>query len=108
MRAAELILAAGIFVACTAAGAAASPLIPMPASASLRSDSEIETVRWRYRHRSFWSGRDDGTVGRGDADGSNSATPTRSLNGATPPVRSEIFQLDHPRRRGWVDPPPPR
>jgi len=108
MRAAELILAAGIFVACAAAEAAASPLIPVRSGALLRSDSGIETVRWRHRHRSFWSGRGDSTVGRGDSDGSNSATPTRSLNGATPPLRSEIFRLDLPRRRGWVDPPPPR
>jgi len=106
MRAPELILAAGIFVGCGAAGAAASPLIPMRSDALLRSDIGIETVRWRHRHRSFWSG--DSTVGRGDADGSNSATPTRSLNGAIPPARSEIFRLDLPRRRGWVDPPPPR
>jgi hypothetical protein len=108
MRAAELILAAGIFVACAAAEAAASPVIPMRSGALLRSDSGIETVRWRHRHRSFWSGHGDSTFGRGDSDGSNSATPTRSLNGATPPVRSEIFRLDLPRRRGWVDPPPPR
>jgi hypothetical protein len=104
MLAPQLILAAGIFVGCGAAGAAASPLIPMRSDALLRPDTGIETVRWR--HRSFWSG--DSTVGRGDPDGSNSATPTRSLNGATPPVRSEIFRLDLPRRRGWVDPPPPR
>jgi hypothetical protein len=104
MLAPQLILAAGIFVGCGAAGA--SPLIPMRSGALLRSDTGIETVRWRHRHRSFWSG--DSTVGRGDSDGSNSATPTRSLNGVTPPVRSEIFRLDLPRRRGWVDPPPPR
>jgi hypothetical protein len=108
MLAPQLILAAGIFVGCGAAEAAASPLIPMRSGALLRSDSGIETVRWRYRHRSFWSGRGDGTVGRGDADGSNSASGTRSPNGATPPFRSEIFRLDLPRRRGWVDPPPPR
>ncbi|OLB74963.1 MAG: hypothetical protein AUI16_13055 [Alphaproteobacteria bacterium 13_2_20CM_2_64_7] len=108
MRAAKLILAAGIFVACAAVEAAASPLIPMPASASLRSDSEIETVRWRHRHDSFWSGRGDSTVGRGDTDGFSLSSATRSVNSATPPVRSEIFRLDLPRRRGWVDPPPPR
>lgn len=108
MRAAELILAAGIFVACAAAEAAASPLIPMPASASLRSDSEIETVRWRHRHhRGFWGERGD-IIGRGDTDGFSSSSATRSVNSATPPVRSEIFRLDLPRRRGWVDPPPPR
>jgi hypothetical protein len=80
MLAPQLILAAGIFVGCGAAGA--SPLIPMRSGALLRSDTGIETVRWRHRHRSFWSG--DSTVGRGDSDGSNSATPTRSLNGVTP------------------------
>jgi hypothetical protein len=108
MRAPELILAAGIFVACAAAEAAASPLIPMPASASLRTNSEIETVRWRYRHyRGFWGGRGD-SIGRGDTDGFSSSSATRSPNGAIPPARSEIFRLDLPRRRGWVDPPPPR
>jgi hypothetical protein len=108
MLAPQLVLAAGIFVACAAAGAAASPLIPMPSSASLRSDSGIETVRWRYRHyRGFWSGRGD-SIGRGDTDGLSSSGATRSLNGAVPPARSEIFRPDLPRRRGWVDPPPPR
>jgi hypothetical protein len=102
MLAPQLILAAGIFVGCGATGA--SPLIPTRSEAWLRSDSGIETVRWRHRHRSFWSG--DSTVGRGDADTSNSASATRSPNGAIPPARSEIFRLD--RRRGWVDPPPPR
>jgi hypothetical protein len=104
MRAPQLILAADIFVGCGAAGA--SPLIPTRSEAWLRSDSGIETVRWRHRHRSFWS--DDSTVGRGDADSSNSPSATRSPNGAIPPARSEIFRLDLPRRRGWVDPPPPR
>ena len=106
MLAPQLILAAGIFVGCGAAGGAASPLIPMRSDALLRSDTGIETVRWRHRHRSFWSG--DSTVGRGDADSSNSPSATRSVNGAIPPARSEIFRLDLPRRRGWVDPPPPR
>jgi hypothetical protein len=99
MLAPQLILAAGIFVGCGAAGAAASPLMATPGSALLLSNtsSDVEAVRWRYRHyrSSFWSGRGDSTVGRGDTGGSNSASATRSLNGATP------------RRRGWVDPPPP-
>jgi hypothetical protein len=80
MLAPQLILAAGIFVGCGAAGA--SPLIPTRSEAWLGLDSGIEAVRWRYRQRSFWSGRGDSTVGRGDTDGSNSATATRSLNGA--------------------------
>ena len=108
MLAAQLILAAGIFVGCGAVGAAASPLMPMRSDALLGSDTGIETVRWRHRHRSFWSRRGDSTVGRGDADGSNSAGPTRSLIGAVPSGRSEMFRLDPPRRRGWVDPPPSR
>jgi hypothetical protein len=66
MLAPQLILAAGIFVGCGAAGA--SPLIPVRSDALLRSDTGIETVRWRHRHRSFWSG--DSTVGRGDSDSS--------------------------------------
>ena len=75
-------------------------------------ENNDETVLMRgtvHRHHrsSFWSGRGD-TVGRGDTGGSITASATRSLNGATPPVHSEIFRLDLPRRRGWVDPPPPR
>lgn len=108
MLAPQLLLAASIFVSCAVAEAAASPLTPMRPGALLHSDTGIEAVRWRYRYRSFWGGRGNSSVGRGDTDGSNSASATRSLNGATPPARSEIFRLGLPRRRGWADPPPPR
>ncbi|HET9247802.1 MAG TPA: hypothetical protein VFO15_18505, partial [Xanthobacteraceae bacterium] len=74
--------------------------------AFLRANSGIDTARWRYR-RFFWSGRGD-SVGRGDTDGSSSSRAMRSLNSAAPATGSEIFRLDRPRRRGWVDPPPPR
>jgi hypothetical protein len=106
MRLPQVILAAAISFGCAAAEAAASPLIPMPSGAFLRANSGIDTARWRYR-RFFWSGRGD-SVGRGDTDGSSSSRATRSLNSAAPATGSEIFRLDRPRRRGWVDPPPPR
>jgi hypothetical protein len=108
MRARQAFFAAAIFCAC-AAQAAASPLTPVPSGAFLQANSGIENVRWRHRHfwPFFWNGRGDG-VGRGDTDGSSSSSATRSLNTAIPPTGSEIFRLDLPRRRGWVDPPPPR
>lgn len=110
MRLPQVILAAAISLGCAAAEAAASPLIPMPSVAFPHANSGIDTVRWRYRHSRpfFWSGRGD-TVGRGDADAAfSSSSAARSLNSAVPPAGSEIFRLDPPRRRGWVDPPPPR
>ena len=108
MRLPQVILAV-ISLGCGAAEAAASPLIPMPSGAFPQANSGIDTVRWRHRHSwpFFWSGRGDG-VGRGDTDGSSSSSATRALNSAIPPTGSEIFRLDLPRRRGWVDPPPPR
>jgi hypothetical protein len=107
MRARQAFLAAAIFCAC-AAQAAASPLIQVPSGAFLQANRGIENVRWRRHHRGFfWSERGD-TVGRGDTDGSSSSRATRSLNSAAPATGSEIFRLDRPRRRGWVDPPPPR
>jgi hypothetical protein len=78
----------------------------MPSGAFLRANSGIDTARWRYR-RFFWSGRGD-SVGRGDTDGFSSSSATQNLNSAVPATSSEIFRLDRPRRRGWVDPPPPR
>lgn len=78
----------------------------MPSGAFLQTNSGIDTVRWRYR-RFFWSGRGD-SVGRGDTDASGSSSTARSRNSAMPPMGSEIFRLNLPRRRGWVDPPPPR
>jgi len=91
------------------AQAAASPLIPVPSDAFLQANSGIENVRWRHRHHRglFWSERGD-TVGRGDADAFSPSSGARSLNSAAPPARSEIFRFDPQRRRGWVDPPPPR
>ena len=108
MRLPQVILAV-ISVGCGAVEAAASPLIPMPSGAFLHANSGIDTVRWRHRHSRpfFWSGRDD-SVGRGNTDASGSNGAARSLNSAIPPTGSEIFRLDLPRRRGWVDPPPPR
>jgi len=109
MRARQTLFAAVIFIGCAAAEAAASPLIPAPLNASVQGNSGIETVRWRHRHYRgfFWSERGD-TIGRGDADAFSSSSAARSLNRAVPPAGSQIFRLDPPRRRGWVDPPPPR
>ena len=107
MRACQAFLAAAIFCAC-AVQAVASPLIRVPSGPFLQANSGIENVRWRRHHRGFfWSERSD-TVGRGDADAFSPSSGARSLNSAAPPARSEIFRFDPPRRRGWVDPPPPR
>jgi len=108
MRARQAFLAAAILCAC-AAQAAASPLIPVPSGALLQANSGIENVRWRHRHHRdfFWSERGD-TVSRGDADAFSPSSAAPSLNSASPPARSGIFRFDPPRRRGWVDPPPPR
>src|SRR5262249_56482584 len=85
-----------------------SPLILVPSGPFLQANSGIENVRWRRHHRGFfWSERGD-TVGRGDADAFSPSSGARSLNSAAPATGSEIFRLDRPRRRGWVDPPPPR
>jgi hypothetical protein len=107
MRAGQAILAATIFFCCAAAGAAASPLIPPPSGTMLRSDSGIETVRWRNRHRRniFWGSRGAATD-RDDIDGFTWSSTMRSLDGA-PPMASQMFRPET-RRRGWVDPPPPR
>jgi hypothetical protein len=108
MRLPHVILAV-ISLGCGMAEAAASPLIPMPSGVFLHANSGIDTVRWRHRHSwpFFWSGRRD-SVGRGDTDGSSSSSAVRSLNGVTAPTGSGIFRFDPARRRGWVDPPPPR
>jgi hypothetical protein len=107
MRARQAFLAAAIFCAC-AVEAAASPLIQVPSGAFLQANRGIENVQWRQRHRGlFWSERGD-TVGRGDADAFSPSSGARSLNSAAPATGSEIFRLDRPRRRGWVDPPPQR
>jgi hypothetical protein len=78
----------------------------MQSGAFEHANSGIDAARWRYR-RFFWGGRGD-SVGRGDPDGSGSRSATQSLNSAVPATGSEIFRLDRARRRGWVDPPPPR
>jgi len=108
MRAGQAILAATIFFGCLVAGAAASPLIPPPSSTIPRWDNGIETVRWRNRHRRniFWSWR-GAAADRDDTDGFTSSSTMRSLDGAIAPMASEIFRPET-RRRGWVDPPPPR
>jgi len=103
MRALQGVFAAAIFLGCATAEATASPRIAMPSDAFLHANSSIDAIRWRHRHsRGFSWG------GRGDTDGFSSSTVTRGLNSAVPPAGSEIFRLDVPRRRGWVDPPPPR
>jgi len=109
MRLRQVILAAAIFLGGAAGEAAASPLIQMPPGVFLHANSGVDTVRWRHRYARpfFWSGRGD-SVGRSDTDGSSSNRAARSLNSAIPPTGSEVFRLDLPRRRGWVDPPPPR
>jgi hypothetical protein len=108
MRAREVAFAAAIVLS-GAADATALPLIAPPSAAVLHANGGTESVRWRHRHnRGFsWSGRGD-TVGRGESDGFSASTATPGLNGAAPSAGSEIFRLDQPRRRGWVDPPPPR
>jgi hypothetical protein len=105
MRACQVAFAAAIFFG-GAADATASPLIAPLSAAVLHAKSGPETVRWRHgRHRGFsWSGRGDST-GRGETDGFSASTATRGPNGAVPSAGSEIFRLDAPRRRGWVDPP---
>src|SRR6266852_4334070 len=109
MRARQAFFAVAIFLGCAAVDAAASPLIPVPSGAFLQANRGLDTVRWRHRHYPdfFWRERGD-TVGRGDIDASASSSAGRGLNGAIPPTGSEIFRLNPPRRRGWVDPPPPR
>ena len=102
MRAREVAFAAAIVLS-GAADATALPLIAPPSAAVLHANGGTESVRWRHRHnRGFsWSGR-------GESDGFSASTATPGLNGAAPSAGSEIFRLDQPRRRGWVDPPPPR
>jgi hypothetical protein len=106
MRARQVVFAAAILLGC-AAGAAASPLIARPSGAFADANSGIETVRWRHRYYRYWSRRNE-SVGRGDTKAFDADTPTRSLNSGIPAAGSEIFRLDRPQRRGWVDPPPPR
>jgi len=108
MRARQVAFAVAIFFG-SAAGAIASPLIAPSSVAVLHADSGTEVVRWRHRrHRDFsWSERGD-SVGRGETDGLSASPATRSPTGVVPSAGSEIFRLDVPRRRGWVDPPPPR
>jgi len=103
MRARQIVCAAAIFLGCSAAQAAASPRI------FLHTNSGIDTARWRYRHRRdfYWSGRGD-SVGPADTDAYGASGAVRSPNTAAPRAGSGIFRLDPPRRRGWVDPPPPR
>jgi hypothetical protein len=107
MRARQVAFAAAIFFG--GADATASPLFAPPSAAVLHEHSGTETVRWRHRnHRGFsWSERGD-SVGRGETDGFTARTATHGPNGAVPSAGSEIFRLDVPRRRGWVDPPSPR
>jgi hypothetical protein len=109
MRARQAFFAVAIFLGCAAVDAAASPLIPVPSGAFLQANRGLDTVRWRHRRYRdfFWRERGD-TVGRSDADAFSSGIPARGQTSSVLPPSSEIFGLNPPRRRGWVDPPPPR
>jgi hypothetical protein len=108
MRAREVAFAAAIFLS-GAADATASPLLAPPSAAVLHANGGTESVRWRHRHDggSSRSRRGD-SLGRGETDGFSASTATPGPKTAVPSAGSEIFRLDQPRRRGWVDPPSPR
>src|SRR5262249_57579242 len=98
MGAHEVVCGAAIFLGCAAAQAAASPLIAVPSGTFLHTNSGIDTVRWRYRHRRdfYWSGRGD-SVGPADTDAYGASGAVRSPNTAAPRAGSGIFRLDPPR-----------
>ena len=100
MQPGQVFLATAIFLGCAAAEATGLPLSPTLLGAALQSNSDIEAVRWRHRHRQeFWSDR------RPDG-GSRDDTDAYSLNGAIRVTSPEILRPDPRRRRGWIDPPP--
>jgi hypothetical protein len=108
MRARQVAFAAAILFG-GAADATASPLIAPSSAAVLHADRGTEVVRWRHRrHRDFSSSGRGESVDRGETDGLSASPATRSPTGVAPSAGSEIFRLDVPRRRGWVDPPPLR
>jgi hypothetical protein len=103
MRAGQVALAATVFLAYPGPGAAgSSPLIPALLGASLDSHRDIETVRWRHRHR-----RDDDDSDDRRPAGANrlETTDVWSSNGAIRSINTEVVRPDPRRRRGWVDPP---
>jgi hypothetical protein len=103
MRAGQVALAATVFLAYPGPGAAgSSPLIPALSGASLVAHQDIETVRWRYRHRRD----DDDSDDRRPAGANRLETNGWSRNGAISPINTESLRPDPRRRRGWVDPPP--
>jgi hypothetical protein len=103
MRAGQVALAATVFLAYPGPGAAgSSPLIPALLGASLVAHQDIETVRWRYRHRRD----DDDSNDRRPAGANRLETNGWSRNGAIWPIDTESLRPDPRRRRGWVDPPP--
>src|SRR5262249_56452917 len=96
---------------------AAAPLSRAPPGVFPKEKRGLDKVRWRHRHyRDFFRRERGDTVGRSGADAFSSSTPARGLTSSVappstssvPPPSSEIFRLNPPRRRGWVDPPPPR
>jgi hypothetical protein len=83
MRAHEVVCAAVVFLGCAVGQAASSPLIAVPSGTFLHTNSGIDTVRWRHRHRRdfYWSGRDD-SGGPGDTEGYSASSAVRSPNTA--------------------------
>ena len=82
-------LAATVFLAYPGPGAAgSSPLIPALLGASLDSHRDIETVRWRHRHR-----RDDDDSDDRRPAGANrlETTDVWSSNGAIRSINTESF-----------------
>jgi hypothetical protein len=89
-----------LFSAAQRRGVWGSPLNPTLLGAALRSNGDIEAVRWRHRHgQEYWSDRRIDGASRDDTDVS-------SLNGAIRLTGPEIVRPDPRRRRGWIDPPP--
>ena len=74
-----------------------APLAPPAAGISARPKTDMEAVRWRYRHWGHfgWGRRDD------DQDKTNGFF-ARGANHLTPP--QPFVTNGRPRR--WVDPPP--
>lgn len=107
MRPGWAILAAAILLGCAGGQASGAPLIADLSGAALRSNGDIEPVRWRlhfYRGH-FWSAR------RGpdrDDPGRDGADRFELSVGANRPLAPEVAGPDPRRRRGWVDPPPAR
>ena len=80
-------------------GAAASPMMATMADASLKSHREVETVRWRHRHRgSSWGER-----GAGARDGSGESARIGDDNDLFRPpdvTRPDVGRRSY-RSRSW-------